>query len=60
MPIYTIACRVIMEGATMVVMADNETDAVEKARATMWEDIEVDGAEIVDWELTGKPKQDDD
>lgn len=60
MPRYTIQCRVTLEGAQMIVEAEDAEGAMKKAKADEWEDIEyARTASVVDWEITGKPKADD-
>lgn len=55
MPTYTIECRVTLEGATMVIEAENKDEAMRLARnpVARWDDIEYDTASLVDWEVTG-------
>lgn len=54
---YVITCSVKLEGATMFVVADTEAEALAKAAANEWEDIDyARGAALTDWEVTGKPK----
>jgi hypothetical protein len=59
MPTYVIKCRVTLDGADMIVQADDEVDAMRKAKSGDWDDIEYDGASVADCDVTGKPKQDD-
>jgi hypothetical protein len=53
MPEYSIRCRVTLEGATMYITADNKTEAMRKAKANEFDNVEYDRAEVVDWDLTG-------
>lgn len=39
----------------MTVEADSAADAIAKAKRNEWENIEYDQAELVDWQVTGKP-----
>ena len=50
MPTYTMKCDVKLEGATMTVVANSKSEAVEKAGKGEWEDIDYKGAALVDWE----------
>lgn len=48
---WRIPCRVILDNATMIVTADTEDEAIAKAKASNWDDIEyATTAEMVDWE----------
>jgi hypothetical protein len=53
---FVIKCRVTLEGADMIVEADNEQEAAAKAKNGDWDDIEYDGASVADYLITGKPK----
>ena len=55
---YIIKCRVVLEGADMVVEADSPDEAMRKAKTGDWEDIECDCASVAECDVTGKPRED--
>jgi hypothetical protein len=59
MATFTRKCKVTYRAAVMVVTAENEAEAEAKIEAGDWDDIEMDGAELSDWEATGKLEKDD-
>lgn len=57
MPVFTIKARVILEDADVVVEADSAEEAMARARARIYDDIDFDCASVADYDLTGKPKE---
>lgn len=55
---FTIDCTVKLSGATMLVEADSQEEALAKAKADEWSDILYNTAELVDWKITGDPVED--
>ena len=51
---WILQCRAELSNCTMIIEADTEDEAMEKAQAGDWDDIEYDTSELVDWKITGR------
>ena len=55
--LFVIPCSVSLAAAHMLVRAKDADEALAKARSNNHDDIDWSTAELVDWVVTGQPKE---